>query len=216
MWDTFVELLRAAIVGAAHLCGGSLGAGIVFVSAGIRLALLPLTLRLARQARDQQARIAKIRPELDALQRRFAKDPRTLMVETRALYDANGIKLLSPGGLIGIAVQLPLLSGLFAAVRTGLGSKVRFLWIADLARPEGLLALGVTALTAWSVSTTPTPGAPSGIPSVMLVVSVIGTGVLLLTTSSAVALSMGAGSFVSILQNWILAREQRRLPNDRP
>jgi YidC/Oxa1 family membrane protein insertase len=216
MWDTFVELLRAAIVGAAHLCGGSLGAGIVFVSAGIRLALLPLTLRLARQARDQQARIAKIRPELEALQRRFAKDPRTLMAETRALYEANGIKLLSPGGLIGIAVQLPLLSGLFAAVRTGLGSKVRFLWVADLARPEGLLALGVTALTAWSVSTTPSHGASSGVPTVMLVVSLIGTGVLLLTTSSAVALSMGAGSFVSVLQNWILAREQRRVPNDRP
>ena len=216
MWDTFVELLRAGIVGAAHLCGGSLGAGIVFVSAGIRLALLPLTLRLARQARDQQARIAKIRPELEALQRRLAKDPRTLMGETRALYDANGIKPFSPGGLIGLAVQLPILTGLFAAVRTGLGSRVRFLWIADLARPEGLLALGVTALTAWSVSTTPTQGAPAGIPTVMMAISVVGTGVLLLTTSSAVALSVGAGSFVSVLQNWILAREQRRPPNERP
>lgn len=209
MWDAFVELLRAAIVGTAHLCGGSLGAGILFVSAGVRLALLPLTLRLARQAREQQARIAAIKPQLEALQRRYAREPRRLMLETRALYDANGIRLLSSGSLLGLAVQIPLLSGLFAAVRTGLGSRVRFLWVADLARPEGLLALAVTALTAWSVASAPSQNAPAGTLPVMIGVTVIGTAVLLFTASSAVALSVGAGSAVSILQNWILGRDAR-------
>lgn len=131
MWDTFVELLRAAIVGAAHLCGGSLGA-------------------------------------------------------------------------------VPLLSGLFAAVRTGLGPKVRFLWVADLARPEGLLALGVTSLMAWAVSSTPPSGAPPGVSTALVIGTVGVTIVFLLSASSAVALSMGAGSLVSILQSWILARETRR------
>jgi YidC/Oxa1 family membrane protein insertase len=210
MWDTFVELLRAAIVGAAHLCGGSLGGGILVVSAGIRLALLPLTLRLARRAREQQARIAAIRPELEALQRRFAKDQRRLIVETRELYRAHDIKLFTPTGMIGLAVQVPLLSGLFAAVRTGLGTKVRFLWVADLARPEGLLALVVTSLTAWSVSSMPPSGAPAGATTAMVLVMVVGTIVFLFSASSAVALSMGAGSLVSILQNWILARETRQ------
>src|SRR5215207_9205242 len=108
MWDSFVDLLRAAIISAAQLCGGSLGGGILFVSAGVRLALLPLTLRLARQARAQQARIAAIKPEIEALQRRFAKDPQRLMQETRALYRAHDIKLLTPSGLAGIAIQIPL------------------------------------------------------------------------------------------------------------
>ena len=209
MWDTFVELLRVAIVGAAHVCGGSLGAGILLVSAGIRLSLLPLTLRLARQAREQQARIAAIRPELESLQRQFAKDQRRLIVETRALYRARGIRLFTPGGLIGLGVQLPLLSGLFAAVRTGLGARVRFLWVPDLARPESLLALLVTALTAWAASTTPASGVPSGMPSALMLVTVVGTAVFLLTASSAVALSRGAGSLVSMLQNWILTRDRR-------
>ena len=209
MWDTFVELLRAAIVGAAHVSGGSLGAGILFVSAGIRLALLPVTLRLARQAREQQARIAAIRPQLELLQRRHAKDPQRLMIETRALYRAHDIRLFTSGGLIGLALQIPLLSGLFAAVRTGLGAKVRFLWIADLSRPEGLLALAVTGLTAWSVSSAPTQGAPAGVSTAMVTMAVGITVVFLLSASSAVTLSMGAQSVVSILQSWILRREAR-------
>lgn len=209
MWDTFVELLRTAIVGTAHLCGGSLGAGVLVVSAGIRLALLPLTLRLARQAREQQLRIAAIRPELESLRRRFAKDQRRLILETRALYHAHDIKLFTPGGVVGLAVQMPLVSGLFAAVRTGLGAKVRFLWVPDLSRPESFLALGVTALTAWAASTTPTSGGPSGLPTALVVVTVVGTAAFLLTASSAIALSWGAGSLVSILQNWILTRDRR-------
>ena len=84
MWAGFVELLRAAIFGAAHVCGGSLGGGILLVSAGVRLALLPLTLRLARRARDQQAKLATLLPELEALQRRYANDPLRVMRETRA------------------------------------------------------------------------------------------------------------------------------------
>ena len=210
MWDSFVDLLRATIISVAQICGGSLGGGIFFVSAGIRLALMPLTLRMARRARAQQVKIAALKPELEALQRRFAKDPGRLVQETRALYAAHDIKLFTPDSLIGIGIQLPLLSGLFAAVRTGLGARVRFLWIADLAKPEGLLALGVAALTAWAVSGTPTPSGQSSVVNPIVVISVLGTLVFLWTASSAVALSVGAGSLVSVLQNWILARDARR------
>src|SRR5688572_12973448 len=209
MWDSFVDLLRAAIITAAQLCGGSLGGGILFVSAGIRLALLPLTLRLARRARAQQAQIAAIRPEVEALQRRFANDPKRLMSEVRALYATHDIKLITPDSLIGVGIQIPVLSGLFAAVRTGLGANVRFLWVSDLAKPEGLLALGVTALTAWAISGAPTPSGPSSSPNPVLVISVVGTLVFLWTASSAVALSVGAGSLVSMFQNWLIAREAR-------
>ena len=209
MWDSFVDLLRAVIVSVAQLCGGSLGGGIILVSAGIRLALLPLTLRLARRARAQQARIAALRPEIEALQRQYANDRQRLMREVRDLYAAHDIKLLTPDGLIGVAIQLPLLSGLFAAVRTGLGTNVRFLWVSDLAKPERLLALAVTALTAWGISGAPTPPGPSASPNPMVLISVVGTLVILWTASSAVALSVGAGSLVSMFQNWLLVRDAR-------
>src|SRR5687767_13393598 len=130
MWSAFVDLIRMTIFTAAHVCGGSLGAGIVAVSVVMRLALMPLTLRIARQARAQQAKLAALKPEIERLQQRYAKDPAGLIRETRSLYEANGIRLMSSAALVGIAVQLPLLSGLFAAVRAGLGARVRFLWMA--------------------------------------------------------------------------------------
>lgn len=67
------------IFAVAHVCGGSLGAGIVVSSAIVRLALLPLTLHLARQARAQQMRLAALEPTLELLKRRHAKDPARLM-----------------------------------------------------------------------------------------------------------------------------------------
>jgi len=210
MWAGFVELLRAAIFGAAHVCGGSLGGGILLVSAGVRLALLPLTLRLARRARDQQAKLATLLPELEALQRRYANDPLRVMRETRALQSKHGIRMLTPSGLVGMAIQLPVLGGLFAAVRTGLGARVRFLWVGDLARPDGALLLVATALTAWSISSAPsTPGQTTS-QTPLLVVGVLATAAFLWTASSAVALSAGAGSLVSVLQNWLMSRDVRR------
>ena len=209
MWAGFVELLRAAIFGAAHVCGGSLGGGILLVSAGVRLALLPLTLRLARRARDQQAKLATLLPELEALQRRYANDPLRVMRETRALQSKHGIRMLTPSGLVGMAIQLPVLGGLFAAVRTGLGARVRFLWVGDLARPDGALLLVATALTAWSISSAPsTPGQTTS-QTPLLVVGVLATAAFLWTASSAVALSAGAGSLVSVLQNWLMSRDVR-------
>jgi YidC/Oxa1 family membrane protein insertase len=211
MWAGFVELIRVTIFAAAHLCAGSLGAGILGVSIVMRLAILPLTLRLARQARLQQARLAALQPEIEAIQRRCANDPARRMRQTQQLYAANGIRP-SPSGILGLLVQLPLVGGVFAAVRAGLGTRVRFLWIGDLARPDALLVAAVTILTAGSMMLMPKTQGPSGASStlVLLLLSVGGTLFFLWSASSAVALSMGAGSLVSGLQSWLLARDRVR------
>jgi YidC/Oxa1 family membrane protein insertase len=211
MWAAFVEVLRAAIFSAAHVCGGSLGGGILLVSAVVRIALLPLTLKLARSAREQQAKLAALKPELDALQRRYASDPRRVMREVRALQAQNGIKMFTPAMVLSFAIQSPLLGGLFAAVRNGLGSKVRFLWIADLARPDATVLLGVAALTAWGVSGSTTPGQAAQ-QNAMMVVAVGATMFFLWSASSSVAQSWGAGSAVSVMQNWIINRENAKTP----
>ena len=211
MWAAFVDVLRAAIFSAAHVCGGSLGGGILLVSALVRLALLPLTLRLARRAREQQAKLAALRPELEALQRRYASDPQRLFRETRALQAKHGISVVTPSAFVGLAIQFPVLGGLFAAVRNGLGAKVRFLWVADLARPDGALLLGIAALTAWGVSTAPGPSGQTASQMPLLIFSVLGTVAFLWSASSAVALSVGAGSLVSVLQNWLLSRDRKQI-----
>jgi membrane protein insertase Oxa1/YidC/SpoIIIJ len=95
-------------------------------------------------------------------------------------------------------------------VRTGLGARVRFLWVGDLARPDGALLLVATALTAWSISSAPsTPGQTTS-QTPLLVLGVLAAAAFLWTASSAVALSAGAGSLVSVLQNWLMSRDVRR------
>ena len=212
MWASFVELIRISIFATAHVCGGSLGAGIVCVSVLLRLALLPLTLRLARQAQAQQLRLAAIKPQMDALQRRHAGDPARLMRETRALHAANGVRLLSAEGAVGLLLQMPLLGGLFAAVRGGLGARVPFMWIGNLARPDALL-MSVVALLGGALLAMPRPqGAPAGPSAVVLfALGVGGTLFFLWSASSAVALSVGAGTLVSGLQGWLLARDRKHI-----
>jgi YidC/Oxa1 family membrane protein insertase len=210
MWTSFVELIRMSIFSAAHVCGGSLGAGIVTVSVIVRLALLPVTLHLARQARAQQAKLLELKPRLEALSRRHANNPGRLLRETRALHAANGIRIMSPAGLVGLLVQLPMLGGLFAAVRSGLGGRVRFLWVTDLSRPDGLLVAVVTILAGVAMVAPRPQGTALG--AATLLPMVIGAGLTLVfvsSASSAMALSVGAGSVVSGVQAWMLARERK-------
>jgi membrane protein insertase Oxa1/YidC/SpoIIIJ len=106
-------------------------------------------------------------------------------------------------------IQMPLLGGLFAAVRGGLGARVRFLWIADLTRFDAILvgiAVALAGVASWM--TPSTPSVASG--RVATVVVMGATLAFLWSASSAVALSVGAGSAVSVLQNWLLRRETRR------
>jgi YidC/Oxa1 family membrane protein insertase len=210
MWAGFVDLIRATIFAGSHLLNGSLGASIIVVSTIVRLALLPLMLRTARQAREQQRRLAEIKPQLERLKKRYESDPVQLMTRTKALYRENDIQLLPGSSMVSAAIQLPLFGGLFAAVREGLGARVRFLWIADISRVDALLITMVVGLTGFATAMTPAaPGSPVG--SRMLAVMIMGaTLVFLWSASSAVALSVGAGSAVSVLQSWLLRREAVR------
>jgi membrane protein insertase Oxa1/YidC/SpoIIIJ len=94
-------------------------------------------------------------------------------------------------------------------VRRGLGTKVRFLWVADLARPDIVVIVGVAAATALSMMSAPAADGKNTAANAMIVVITLGTVAFLWSASSAVALSMGAGSLVNVLQNWLLTRDAR-------
>jgi YidC/Oxa1 family membrane protein insertase len=212
MWESVVEFARVAIVSVAQVCGGSVGSAVLLVSVGVRLALLPLTLRIARQARLQQERLAKLRPAIEALQKRYAKDPAKLLQETQVLYRKHGVRLFTPSGMIGLLVQAPLFGALFSATRSGIGAKVRFLWIAELARPDAALAWVVAGLTAIVMAVSTATGGDKAMTTMgPIVAAVLGmvTLAFLWSASSAVALSVGGGAVVSGVQSWILARERR-------
>jgi YidC/Oxa1 family membrane protein insertase len=210
MWDTFVEAIRAAMFLAGHACNGSLGAGVLVVALTLRLLLLPLTLRLAARARAHQAAMAALAPELERLRARYAKEPMKYWQEAAELMRRHGIRPADPATFVSLALQAPVLFALFSAVRRGVGDGIRFLWIRDLAKADVALAILVTALTAFAVSTAPTTTPNAQQAHVMLGVAVLGTALFLWTTASTVALSVGAGAAVSLLQNWLVRRSATR------
>ena len=206
MWDTFVEAIRASMFLAGQACNGSLGAGVLVVSLTLRLLLLPLTLRLAARARAHQAAMTALAPELERLRARYAKEPMKYWQEAAELMRRHGIRPADPAALVSMAVQAPVLFALFAAVRHGVGNGVRFLWVRDLAKADIALAVLVTALTGIAISTAPASTQNAQQVQIMLGIAVLGTAVFLWTTASTVALSVGAGAAVSLLQNWLVRR----------
>jgi len=204
VWDQFVDLLRAAIFAYSQACGGSVGTGIVAVTLLVRLAMLPLTLRLARLSAAHQGAMRKLKPELDKLKSRFRDRPDRLAEETRRLFQREGVSPLPVGGCAGMLVQVPIFLGLFTAVRRCAALGGRFLWIRNIARPDLLLTAAVTALT----SATLIVGAhgPDQNKWLMAAVSAIVTFIVLVTMPAGVGLYWGASGLVSLLQSALIRR----------
>lgn len=204
VWDQFVDLLRAAIFAYSQACGGSVGTGIVAVTLLVRLAMLPLTLRLSRLSAAHQEAMRKLKPELDNLRSRFRGRPDRLAEETQRLFQREGVSPLPLGGCAGMLVQVPIFLGLFTAVRRCAALGGRFLWIRNIAKPDFLLTAAVTALT----SATLIVGAhgPDQNKWLMAAVSAIVTFIVLVTMPAGVGLYWGASGLVSLLQSALIRR----------
>lgn len=207
MWDAFVELIRMLIFAVAHACGGNIGGSIAIVSFTVRIALIPLTLRVQKRAREKQRVLEGLKPLIERLQKRYAKDPRRVAQETFLLYKKHGIQFFDRLTVVSFAIQAPPLSGLFSAVRSGLGAGKRFLWVADLSRPDALFAFvasGLVGLSMWiGASGTMSDAAAQTALRVSLVISVGMTLMFLLSASSGVAVSVAAGALGAGVQGWV-------------
>jgi len=209
LWSNLVELLRALIFGVAHVTNGSLGVAVILVTLAVRLAMLPLTLRLARRGLAHQRRLAELKPELERLQRRYAKDPAAQMRETAAFFRNRGVKQVDTASMLGALAQAPVFAALYSALRRGLGAGVRFLWIGDTSLANSLLTIVVSGVTAASFAAAPSaePGRTTPLLSLILAA---GFTIWFLSSSSALfALSAGTGSAVQALQGLLLRREER-------
>jgi YidC/Oxa1 family membrane protein insertase len=204
----FADFFRAAIFAAAHVFGGSLGAGIVAVSLGVRLTLLPLTIRLARRTLAQEAILARLQPELQRLQERYRNEPAVRLQRTQALYQREGVRLFDPAAVLGGLVQVPVLAGVYAAVRQGLGAAASFLWISNLFRPDLLLAIGVallSGLVTYVGARAGQAGRGAG-PTAAVWLSASFVLVAAWRASAALVLSWGAGTLGTFVQGLLLRR----------
>ena len=150
IWTHFVDLLYSTLFGVSILFGGNMGVAIAVVSLTFRLALLPFTVRLAYRSLEMQAVLKSIEPELAKIRSKYKDNPQRMWAETAKMHRQHGIRVIEGRSLIAMLVQLPLFLGLFGAVRRGLSSTGRFLWIKNLMAPDPLLAAICAILTGLS------------------------------------------------------------------
>ena len=148
----FTSFLTPALGGVAAV------AAIVLFTVAARLILMPLSLRGLRG----QAAQARLAPQLQALRKRYAKQPERLQREMTELYKREGTSLFA--GLTPFLLQWPLLSVMYLLFRSvQIGGKPNVLLTRDLfgvplgshwlagagpASVHGLVFLGVFALLA--------------------------------------------------------------------
>ena len=205
-WSFVVDAVRALVFAVAHLFGNSVGSGILAVSVLVRLALLPLTLRAARRAIEHQARIAALTPELERLRQKFGDDRAGLAEATMRLYRDRGIGVLPQGTLVSTLVQLPIRAALYHAFARGLGPKLGFLWVGDLARPDAILAGVAASLAGLAAGLSTTSSHRSAV-----AMSATITLIIAWRLSASVALYWIASSGVGAVQA-LVVRRGRALP----
>ena len=129
-----------------HLLGGSFGLAIIALTLLIRLVLIPLTLPAMKSAQKMK----ELKPRLDELKKKHAKDKRQLQIEQLNLYKEQGIN--PAAGCLPTIVQFAILIAMYRVfidfIENGNGeslmANMHFFWL-DLSKPDPLYILPILA-----------------------------------------------------------------------
>jgi YidC/Oxa1 family membrane protein insertase len=150
---------------------GSVGLAVILMTLTVRGGLMPLSIRNQLGMRRYGRRVQKVKPQLQALQKRYAANPQKLREETMKLYKEHGIGF--PTGCLMMLLQIPIFFALFSSLRVEYTLRgAEFLWIRDLSGPDrladlpagfplissiNLLPILMVALSIWHTKQMPRP-----------------------------------------------------------
>jgi YidC/Oxa1 family membrane protein insertase len=207
-------------------------AAIIAFTMAVRVLLMPLSLRALRG----QAVQARLAPQLQALRKRYARQPERLQREMSALYKREGTSLFA--GFTPLLLQWPFLSVMYLLFRSPLvGGKPNTLLSRDLfgvplgthwlsgagpASLSGVVFLGVFALLAglcWLSArlarrmTAQAPGSPGAATAAAAAPGTGGSGLLVkalpyLTVVIAAFAPLAAGVYLLTSLAWSLAERK--------
>lgn len=202
LMSSFIVLLLNHL---AQIFGGSLGWAIVALSVSIRVALLPLTIRLSRRMMRNQARARELAPEIEALKARYKNSPERLFGEMQKLYKDKGYNPMDLPALAGTFVQLPLFAMLYGAIRQAVIAGGPFLWIRSLASPDDLLTLTILILTGFAAYFV--PGTAGAAKPALVFIQVAVTCLIVWKLAAGLGLYWMSSSVVGIAQTYWIRRE---------
>lgn len=209
---------------------------VVLVTLVVRLILLPLSLKQARQAQRNQGKMANIQDEVKRIQKEHQGNRQKQAEATMALYRKAGVNPAS--GCLLLLIQLPILIALYRVFLTEIGPASAHFLYSFVSLPEtiNLSFLGVTltepsvafAVAAgiaqfiqvrfFSPAPTPTPLAGDNDSSAKMMASMqknmayvfpAMTVFISLQLPSALALYWVVSIALAVLQQWLLKRTLR-------
>lgn len=130
------------LLGWFHDIIGNWGLAIVMLTILVRGSMSPLNFRMQKSMRAYSAKMAVVKPKLDAMKKQYGDDKQAYQQAMIAFQREH--KLMPPlGGCLPIFLTMPIYIGLFTALRTAYDVRQQpFVgWITDLSSPDALFDL---------------------------------------------------------------------------
>jgi YidC/Oxa1 family membrane protein insertase len=208
--EPFATIVMRMLLGMKALVGLSYGWVLVIFGILIRLMLWPLQQSAMRTSIKMQA----LQPELQALQKRFAKDPEGQRTAMMKLYQEHGMNPLSPLlGCLPMLLPMPILMALYFVFQNTIEFRgVPFLWLPDISMKDPYyitpLAMGVSMLVMSLIGMRAGPPNPQA--KLMGYMMPVMFTVMFLNFASGLNLYYAVQNLVGIPQQWLLIREREK------
>jgi YidC/Oxa1 family membrane protein insertase len=201
IWSTWISFISNTIDFISMYFGASEALAIITFTLLARIVLMPISLKSAYEMYKNRLAMEKVKPEVERLRELYRDNPNELAQKTMAVYKKSGIKFLDRTSVINIGSQGILGLGIFQALRNMIFHS-KFMWIADIAKPDLLLAFVVGVLT--FISMYMMPSAIENQNFLILIIPAIVSFVALISFPSALGLYWAASNAVTIIQTLIL------------
>lgn len=127
-----------------HSVVGNWGFAIVLLTILVRSLMVPLNFRMQKSMRKYGAKMMRLKPQLDEIQKKFANDRKKLQLAMAQFQREH--KMIPPlgGCLPMLLISFPVFIGLFTALRVAYELRCQpfMFWIGDLSQPDALFHVG--------------------------------------------------------------------------
>ncbi|WP_091741744.1 membrane protein insertase YidC [Marininema mesophilum] len=124
VWQTYFVVPLMKALEATGKALNSYGLAILVVTVGIRLLLLPLTLKQMKSSKAMQA----IQPEMTKLREKYKNNQQKMQEETMKLFQKHNVNPLA--GCLPLIVQMPILIAFYQAIINDKAlNQADFLWL---------------------------------------------------------------------------------------
>jgi YidC/Oxa1 family membrane protein insertase len=208
--EPFATIVMRSLLGMKAMLGLSYGWVLVVFGLLVRLLLWPLNQTAMRTSIKMQA----LQPELQALQKRNAKDPEAQRAAMMKLYAEHGMSPFSPlMGCLPMLIPMPILMALYFVFQNTIEFRgVPFLWLPDISMKDPLyitpIVMGVSMLVLSLIGMRAGPPNPQA--KIMGYMMPVMFTVMFLNFASGLNMYYAVQNLIAIPQQWLLTRERAR------